>query len=83
MLAAEYTKWITALSADVPGPEGQAAMLVEGRFYPEDQLEVTVEQGEYYHLQIRTLEGIYDQPVSVRLQRNLLPEHYDPPAAGG
>lgn len=77
VLAAEYTKWITALSADVPGPEGQAAMLVEGRFYPEDHLEVTVEQGEYYHLQIRTLEGIYDQPVSVRLQRNLLPEHYE------
>lgn len=77
VLAAEYTKWITALSADAPGPEGQAAILVEGRFYPEDELEVTVERGEYYHLQIHTSAGLYDQSVRVRLHQDLLPEYYE------
>ncbi len=78
VLAAEYTKWITALSASgLESAEEQAAILVEGRFYPEDTLEVTKDEGDIYHLRIRTAEGFYDQPVSVRLHRSLLPEHYE------
>lgn len=78
VLAAEYTKWITALSAgSLESGEGQAAILVEGRFYPEDTLEVTQEEGDIYHLKIRTGEGYYERPVSVRLHQSLLPEHYE------
>lgn len=78
VLAAEYTKWITALSAgSLESAEDQAAILVEGRFYPEDTLEVTEDEGDIYHLRIRTAEGFYDGPVSVRLHQSLLPEHYE------
>ena len=78
VLAAEYTKWITVLSS--PNPElagGQAAVMVEGRFSPEDTLEVTVEEEDNYHIRIHTAQGLYEQPVSVRLHQSLLPEHYE------
>lgn len=78
MLAAEYTKWITALAAKEPDTaQGQAAILVEGLFYPEDVLEVTRDGEGTYCLQIHTAEGPYDRPVSVRLHQSLLPEHYE------
>ena len=77
-LAAEYTKWITALEfwqEDLV--EQQAAILVEGCFYPEDVLEVDVDENNSYAFEIRTSEGFYDQSVSVRLHQSLLPEHYE------
>lgn len=78
VLAAEYTKWITALTAGEPdAASGQAAILVEGLFYPEDILEMTREGEDTYCLQIRTAEGFYDRPVSVRLHQSLLPKHYE------
>lgn len=78
VLAAEYTKWITALSFRQPELAGeQAAMLVEGLFCPEDTLEVTVEEEDNYRIRIHTADGLYDQPVSVRLHQSLLPEHYE------
>lgn len=78
VLAAEYTKWITALAAKEPGTEeGQAAIMAEGLFYPEDMLEVTEDGEDTYSLRIHTAEGLYRQPVSVRLHQSLLPEHYE------
>ncbi len=78
VLAAEYTKWVTALSAGtLETVVDRAAILVEGRFYPEDALQITEDEENVYHLQIRTAEGFYDQPVSVRLHQSLLPEHYE------
>ncbi|MBD5529755.1 MAG: hypothetical protein HDR02_15340 [Lachnospiraceae bacterium] len=78
VLAAEYTKWITALAAEEPNvAQGQAAILVEGIFYPEDVLEVTGDGEGTYCLQIHTSEGLYDRPVSVRLHQSLLPKHYE------
>lgn len=78
VLAAEYTKWITALAAgESDTASGQAAILVEGLFYPEDVLEVTRDGENTYCLQIRTSEGLYDRPVSVRLHQSLLPKQYE------
>ncbi|MDE6517170.1 MAG: hypothetical protein K2L18_04895, partial [Acetatifactor sp.] len=78
VLAAEYTKWITALSGEtLDSAGGQAAILVEGRFYPEDALQILVDEGDVYDLRVRTAEGFYDQPVSVRLHQSLLPERYE------
>lgn len=78
VLAAKYTKWITVLpSGALEGAADQAAILVEGRFFPEDVLEITEDENNVRHLQIRTANGLYDQPVSVRLHRSLLPEHYE------
>lgn len=78
VLAAEYTKWITALAAKEPGTEeGQAAIMAEGLFYPEDMLEVTEDGEDTYSLRIHTAEGLYRRPVSVRLHQSLLPEHYE------
>lgn len=78
VLAAKYTKWITALPfGAVEEAADQAAILVEGRFFPEDVLEITEDKDNVRHLQIRTADGFYDQPVSVRLHRSLLPEHYE------
>lgn len=78
VLAAEYTKWITALSfrqSELAGE--QAAILVEGLFCPEDTLEVTVEEEGNYRIRIHTADGLYDRPVSVRVHQSLLPEHYE------
>lgn len=78
VLAAEYTKWITALSFRQPELAGeQAAIMVEGLFCPEDTLEVTVEEEENYRIRIHTADGLYDGPVSVRVHQSLLPEHYE------
>lgn len=78
VLAAEYTKWITALSFRKPELAGeQAAIMVEGLFCPEDTLEVAVEEEDSYRIRIHTAEGLYDRPVSVRLHQSLLPEHYE------
>ncbi len=78
VLAAAYTKWITALSFRQPELAGeQAAILVEGLFCPEDTLEVTVEEEDNYRIRIHTADGLYDRPVSVRLHQSLLPEHYE------
>lgn len=78
VLAVEYTKWITALSAgESDAASGQAAILVEGLFYPEDVLEMTRDGEDAYCLQIRTAEGLYDRPVSVRLHQSLLPKQYE------
>lgn len=78
VLAAQYTKWITALSLQEPSlPENQAAMMVEGLFYPEDELQVTGGEEDGWQIQICTAEGYYDQPVSVRLLQSLLPEHME------
>lgn len=78
VLAAEYTKWITALSFRQPELAGeQAAIMVEGLFCPEDTLEVTVEEEDNYRIRIHTADGIYDGPVSVRVHQSLLPEHYE------
>lgn len=78
VLAAEYTKWITALSFQEPEMAGQqTAMMVEGLFRPGDTLEVTVKEEDNYQIQIHTAEGLYEQPVSVRLHQSLLPEHYE------
>lgn len=78
VLAAEYTKWITVLSYQNPELTGeQAAILVEGLFHPGDTLEVTVEEEDNYGIQIHTAEGLYEEPVSVRLHQSLLPEHYE------
>ena len=78
VLAAEYTKWITALSFQMPDlVKDQAAVMVEGLFCPEDTLEVTVEEEDKYHIQIHTAQGLYEQPVSVRLHQSLLPGHYE------
>lgn len=78
VLAAEYTKWITALSFRQPELSGeQAAILVEGLFCPEDTLEVTVEEEDTYRIRIHTADGLYDRPVSVRVHQSLLPDHYE------
>lgn len=78
VLAAEYTKWITALSFRQPELTGeQAAIMVEGLFCPEDTLEVTVEEEDNYCIRIHTADGLYDGPVSVRVHQSLLPEHYE------
>lgn len=78
VLAAEYTKWITALSFRQPELAGeQAAIMVEGLFCPEDTLEVTVEEEDNYRIRIHTIDGLYDGPVSVRVHQSLLPEHYE------
>lgn len=78
VLAAEYTKWITALSFRQPELAGeQAAIMVEGLFCPEDTLEVTVEEEDNYRIRIHTADGLYDRPVSVRVHQSLLPEHYE------
>ncbi|MDE7223270.1 MAG: hypothetical protein K2O34_05765 [Acetatifactor sp.] len=77
VLAAEYTKWVTVLSYQNPELTAeQAAIMVEGLFCPEDTLEVTAEENNY-HIQIHTNEGLYEQPVSVRLHQSLLPEYYE------
>lgn len=81
ILEAEYTKWVTALEyrrEDLVA--NQAAMLVEGCFYPEDVLEAewtTEETGSICEFRIKTAEGVYDRPVSVRLHQSLLPKHYE------
>ncbi len=72
VLAAEYTKWITALAS-----KEQDTILVEGLFYPEDTLEVAEDGENAYRLQIRTADGFYDRPVSVRLHQSLLPRNYE------
>lgn len=78
VLAAEYTKWITALAArDFQTEEGQPGILAEGLFCPENMLEVTKDGEGTYSLEIRTAEGLYGQPVSVRLHQSLLPEYYE------
>lgn len=78
VLAAQYTKWITALALqDQSLPESQAAMMVEGLFYPEDELQVTGGGEDGWEIRICTAEGYYDQPVSVRLRQSLLPEHME------
>lgn len=78
VLAAEYTKWITALSFRQPELAGeQAAIMVEGLFCPEDTLEVTVEEENNYRIRIHTADGLYDRPVSVRVHQSLLPDHYE------
>ncbi|MCM1118087.1 MAG: hypothetical protein NC543_01825 [bacterium] len=78
VLAAQYTKWITAMSLHEPSlPENQAAMMVEGLFYPENELQVTGGEDDGWQIQICTAEGYYDQPVSVRLLQSLLPEHME------
>lgn len=78
VLAAEYTKWITALSFRQPELAGeQAAIMVEGLFCPEDTLEVTVEEEDNYRIRIHTADGLYDRPVSVRVHQSLLPDHYE------
>lgn len=77
VLAAEYTKWVTALEyRNTDQIEDQAVLLVEGEFCPEDELQVT-EKENLYEVQIRTAEGFYDRPVSVRLHQSLLPKHYE------
>lgn len=40
-------------------------------------MQITVDEADTYDLRIRTAEGFYDQPVSVRLHQSLLPEHYE------
>lgn len=77
VLAAEYTKWVTALEYwNTDQIEDQAVLLVEGEFCPEDELQVTEEEN-LYEVQIRTADGLYDRPVSVRLHQSLLPKHYE------
>lgn len=77
VLAAEYTKWVTALEYwNTDQIEDQAVLLVEGEFCPGDELEVT-EKEDVYTVQIRTAEGFYDRPVSVRLHQSLLPKYYE------
>ena len=77
VLAAEYTKWVTALEYWNPDQiEDQAVLLVEGEFCPEDELQVTEEEN-LYEVQIHTADGLYDRPVSVRLHQSLLPKHYE------
>lgn len=78
VVAAEYTKWITALSFYKAEPaKDPAAVMVEGLFCPEDELEVTEEEEGCYRIRIHTAEGLYDRPVSVRLHHSQLPEHYE------
>lgn len=77
VLAAEYTKWVTALEYwNTDQIEDQAVLLVEGEFCPEDELQVTEEEN-LYEVQIRTADGLYDRSVSVRLHQSLLPKHYE------
>lgn len=78
VLAAQYTKWITAIAArELITENGQPGILTEGLFYPENVLEITEDGEGTYSLRIRTAEGFYQRPVSVRLHRSLLPEHYE------